>query len=445
MAGHITKRKKNGATKWRARYPDPSYGGKKEIERTFDRKIDAERWLRNQQVALDRGDHIAPSSGEQPISSVVTSWRSTWIDLEPKTKAGYESILNKHVLPRWKDTRTGAVDAASIQAWVNELALTRTRTTVVHIYNVLHLVMEYAVALRLRSDNPCSAVKLPSSRKEGKREMLFLTPAEIGSLADAITPRFKLMVYVSGYIGLRAGEVEALRRKDIDLLHSRLTVTLALKDVNTSSDHIADEDKGLIFGPPKNGKTREVVIPKFMKPMFEEQLAADEPPSDQGYPAVDDNGDFRWTRDPADPDRILFTSTNGHPVRHTNFYRRHFKPAVRRRYCQPCRAEVKKGAERCPECESTDLSYVLPPEKHGFRFHDLRHTCASILIAGGADAYPLMRQLGHQNIQTTYGRYGHMLPSLHKAMGASLDAAYAGSLGEDDEEDIPRIGRGERL
>ena len=434
MAGHLAKRKRGDTIRWRARYPDPTRGDTAQIERTFRTRREAERWLTAQQSAIHQGTHIDPATGGQHLGVVVDAWRSTWIDLEPKTKAGYESILNRHVLPRWRDARVGAVDAPAIQTWINELATHRHRETVTKIYNVLRLVMRYAVAMRYRSDDPCAAVKLPSSRKEPKREMLFLTPAEVASLADAITPRFRLVLYVSSYIGLRAGEVEAVRRKNVDLLHNRVSVVLALKDINTTSENIAEEDKGLIFGAPKNGETRVLVIPKFMKPMFEEQLAADEPPADQGYPAVNDAGEFRWISDPTDPDRLLFTSTEGHPIRHTNFYRRHFKPAVKRRYCAACGAGVEADAERCPKeaCESDDLRYVLTPTKHGLRFHDLRHTCASILIAHNAHPFSIKQQLGHKDIQTTFNRYGHLLPSAHDALGASLDAAYEGSTEPDN-------------
>jgi integrase len=442
MAGHITKRRRGDTIKWRARYPDPTRGGTAQIERTFPLRKEAERWLRNQQVAVDRGTHIDPTTGGQRVGAVVASWRATWIDLEPKTKAGYESILTKHVLPRWLDAKSGAVSTDAIQEWVNELASKRSPKTVTNIYGVLRSVMQHAITLRTRSDNPCDAVKLPK-RSKGKRVMLFLTAREITSLAEAITPRHKLMVYVSAYVGLRAGEVEALRRKDVDLLHSRLNVVLALKEVNTTSKNIADEDKGMIFGSPKNGETRAVAVPRFLHRMFAERLEDEEPPAAQGYPAVDDAGELRWTRDASDPERLLFTSTEGEPIRHDNFYKRHFKPAVKRRACVECAAEVKPDAERCPECSSTEFVYVLPPAKHRLRFHDLRHTCASLLIAANAHPKAIQDHLGHKDIQTTFNVYGHLLPSVHDALGAALDSAYEGSADEGDaDQAIPRIGEG---
>lgn len=79
---------------------------------------------------------------------------------------------------------------------------------------------------------------------------------------------------------------------------------------------------------------------------------------------------------------------------------RHFKPAVRA---------------------------ALPAEKHGLRFHDLRHTCAALLIAANAHPKAIQDHLGHRDIQTTFNVYGHLLPQAQKALAAALDTAYESS------------------
>lgn len=246
--------------------------------------------------------------------------------------------------------------------------------------------------------------------------MLFLTAAEVATLADALDAHYRVLVYTAAYGGLRAGELGALRRRDVDLFHGKLSVSRALKDINTSSENIADEDKGLIFGPTKTGKVRIVGIPRFLVAMLTDQLESI----------------------PADQDALVFTSPEGGPLRHGNFYRRHFKPTVRRRYCLACDATVKPDDECCPECEGIDFAYVLDPRKHGLRFHDLRHTCATLLIAGGAPALAIRDHLGHRDIQTTMNVYGHLYPSMQAAMASTLDAAYAGSADQDNVRSINR-------
>src|SRR4051794_40202204 len=105
MPGHVTKR----GAKWRARYPDPLRGGTAQIERTFRTKVEAHDWLLDMQHSAKPGQFIAPAASARTLADVVGEWRGTWTDLEPKTKAGYESILNKHILPRFGNARLSAI------------------------------------------------------------------------------------------------------------------------------------------------------------------------------------------------------------------------------------------------------------------------------------------------------------------------------------------------
>src|SRR4051812_26197671 len=104
MAGHITKRTYGTATgkrtRWRARHPDPSKGGTAKIERTFATKQEAEEWLDDLKHSARSGQFIDPRS-KQTFSHVANEWRATWGELAPRTKVGYDDILELHVLPRW--------------------------------------------------------------------------------------------------------------------------------------------------------------------------------------------------------------------------------------------------------------------------------------------------------------------------------------------------------
>ena len=92
--------------------------------------------------------------------------------------------------------------------------------------------------------------------------MLFLDPPEVRALADAMPrPGDRLAVYVAAYCGLRAGELWAVTRKDVDLLHGTLAVERALKEINTS----ADQDKGLLVGPTKTHASRSMKLPAFLR------------------------------------------------------------------------------------------------------------------------------------------------------------------------------------
>jgi integrase len=408
MAGHLRKRNYgNGRVRWRARYPDPTRGGTSQIERTFDTKREAERWLTEQKASVNRGLHINPADSDRRLCDVVAEWRGTWGHLQPRTKAGYEGILNKHVLPRWGNARVGAISAAVVQDWVNELAASgRAPATLRRVYGVLQSVLKLAVQRRYITVNPCESVQLPRkdsfARDHQPAEMLFLTAAEVQALADAITPQHRVLIWTAAYTGMRAGELYGLQRKHIDVLHGRIRVERALKEVSTTSKHIAADERGMVFGTTKSGKARWVGLPRFLVELLTERLAAL----------------------PADPDTLVFGGKDGKPKRHGDFYRRHFKPAVRRRYCEACQARVPAEAGSCPECGGSDLRWVLPPAKHGLRFHDLRHTCAALLIAADVHPKAIQEHLGHADIQTTFNVYGHLLPEAREALAAALDATY---------------------
>lgn len=62
-----------------------------------------------------------------------------------------------------------------------------------------------------------------------------------------------------------------------------------------------------------------------------------------------------------------------------------------------------------------------------YRFHDLRHTCASLLIAQGAHPKEIQERLGHSTIRITFDRYGHLFPSLDERLRDGLDELYAGA------------------
>jgi integrase len=68
---------------------------------------------------------------------------------------------------------------------------------------------------------------------------------------------------------------------------------------------------------------------------------------------------------------------------------------------------------------------ALPAELHALRWHDLRHTAASLAIAAGAHPKLIQQQLGHSSITVTLDRYGHCFPSMATALADALDAAFA--------------------
>lgn len=376
MAGYVRARGKrqDGSTKWQARYWDPSDPSKR-IEKVFRRKEQATNWLTQQGASILTGTHVDPRRGDRPFREVAEAWEETWVNLEPKTKEGYRTALDKHLLPAFGSRKVTSLTPEVVQRFVNRMTKDGYAPGSVRgTYRVLHNALNAGVRLKMIAVNPCQGVRLPRQTHE---EMLFLSGEEVRALAEAITPMHRVLIYTAAYTGMRKGELYGLRRKRADLLHNSIHVAEALKEVNGKG--LAEEDKGLLFGPTKNHNDRTVILPRFLRDMLNDHLASPSP----GGNGLED---------------LVFTTREGKPIRHNLFIRRHFRPAVKR---------------------------ALPEAKHGLRFHDLRHTCVALMIAAGEHPKVIQERMGHSSIRITMDRYGHVSPLDHERAADRLDAVHA--------------------
>lgn len=384
MAGHTYRRKdKNGKSigRWYARYPDPAHPGKRIERGGFRIERDARAWLDDQSSAVNRGGHIDPRRGDRLFADIVDAWKESWPDrLEPYTIVTYQQALDGYILPEFGTRKVGSINHESVQSWVNRLRRSHLSPASVHkAYRVLRTAMGDAVRLGSIAANPCTSIQLP---RVPRSEMIFLTGEEVAALAERITPRYRTLVYFAAYTGCRAGEIAALRRADIDLLRGVVQIRRSVKDVRGT----------LIEGDTKTHERRTVSLPRFLNAMLAEHLA--QPLSGAG------------------PDAYVFLSATGQPLRHANFYRRHFKPAV----------QGRPATKRRPA-----VAGAVPAEKAALRFHDLRHTCAALSIAVGAHPKLISERLGHSSITITLDRYGHLFESVEVALADALDAAFVGA------------------
>jgi integrase len=344
---------------WRARYRTADGT---ERHKNFKRKVDAQRFLATTETDILRGGWVDPRLSRQTLNKWAERWLAAQTHLKPKTLLGYESLLRTHVLPRFGRTQLGRIRSIDIQEWVADLeADGLSPARIRQAYQVLHAALRAAVADDYIAKNPATGIKLPRQRG---REMLFLGAGEVTRLAEAAGPRWGTLIYVLAYGGIRWGEAAALRRSRVDLLRSRLWIAESVAEVSGS----------LHFGSTKTHQEREVVLPRFLRHKLDEHLAS-----------------FVGGK----PDALVFTAPEGGPLRHSNFRRRVWLPAL------------------------TEAGF-LP----GLRIHDLRHTCAALLIQQGAHPKAIQAHLGHGSITVTFDRYGHLFPSEFDKLADRLDAAH---------------------
>ena len=376
MGGHFRKRlRADGSVAWQVRFKEAG----RERLKTFDRKRDAEQWLADRQAAKLRGDLLSPEAAKLTFAQLIDDWRGTWDGrLEPKTGERYEQVIRAHLMPEFGGRMAHQITTAEIQRFLAGLRV--APGTVRKIHTALSAC--YAEALRVGTvrTNPARGVRLP---RVHAREMTFLTAAEVEALATAVGeasspggPQAALAVRLAAYTGMRAGEQWGLRVRDVDLIGRRLRITRALKDVGGV----------LEFGPTKNHLARTVVFPRALLKPLARQL------------------ELRGGR----PDALLFVGAYGSPIRHNLFRSRAFRPAV----------------------------LAVLPDKAELRWHDLRHTYASLAASAGAQPKDVQAQLGHASITMTLDRYTHLFPEQADRLAERLDALIES---RDDDDEPPAL------
>jgi integrase len=353
----VQKRVRNGKTTYRVRYRDPAGSQRSKV---FARKADAQRFLNETETAKVRGTWTDPALGRVLFRDWLGEWWATTTNLRASTRERDETLLRRHALPWFGDAPLAGISQRDVRAWVAELSAgPLAPATVQKAYQLLGKVMGAAVDAGMLAQSPCRRVPLPKVERE---EMRFLTPPEVATLADAIHGRYRALVLVGAYGGLRIGELAGLRRNRVDLL--RGTVTVA---------EIITEPKGqLQIGPPKTRAGRRTVgLPRFVA----EELAA-------------------HLARPGDPEAFVFTAPEGGPLRVHGFRARVWRPATR-----------AAGLD-------------------GLRIHDLRHTAVALWIAAGANPKEVAARAGHSSVSFTLDRYGHLYPEADTALRERLDALY---------------------
>lgn len=338
----------------------------RERSRTFEKKADAERFLAEQAVAKSRGNWVDPRAGRLPFGE----WASDCMarhEIRAGTAARNISYIRGHLLPHFGDIPLAKIDRPEIRRWVEAMKRKElSPATIRACYVLLSYTLSQAVEDKLIAQSPCRGIELP---KVNRAEQRFLDASQVEGLADEIGADYRAMVLSAAYLGCRWGELAGLKRKHLNLLKREVEIAGTLEEVNGYLRYMHET------------KTKEshdrLSIPRFLVEELEAHLSHS-PESE-----------------------FVFVGRDGGFLRRSNFRRRFFKPAVQRAGLDP-----------------------------GLRFHDLRHTCAALLIERGAHPEEIRSRLRHASIRTTFDVYGHLLPSLGARLDEALDDARSAAVSE---------------
>lgn len=219
--------------------------------RTVDTKEAANGWLRQQRaaVAADAWEpsHAAAVAGGPLFRTYAEQWLAAR-DLRPRTRADYRRMLDAHLLPRWGEYRLARITVADVRDWHRDL-LPEAPTMRARVYGLFRTILKSAFNEDVITSNPCRVVGAGSVRRATRTDLP--TVPQVAALADAMpSPKYRVMVLLAAWCGLRFGELTELRPEDF---HG---------DVIRVTRAVVRVDGRLVVGPPKSeAGVRDVTIP----------------------------------------------------------------------------------------------------------------------------------------------------------------------------------------
>lgn len=219
-------------------------------ERGFTKKKDAEDRLAEVEVSKNRGEYVNPSDAKVTIGTLGRDWiKAREHVMKPSAWRPLDSSWRTHVEPKWGSRPVGTIRSTEVQAWLSELAKSKSATTTLRAHGVLAGVLDAAVDDRRLTRNVARGLILPRKVAKGKP---YLSHAQVQALAD--TAAHPSLVLFLAYTGLRWGEATGLRVKHVNALKRRVNVEENAVMVGSLIE----------VGTPKTHERRTVRYPAFL-------------------------------------------------------------------------------------------------------------------------------------------------------------------------------------
>ena len=353
-------------------------------------KKQAERLLAQRMAELHSGAY------REPKKVYLEDFAKTWVanhvsSASESVLRGYSDHLRLHIGPALGGCLLNAITREQVDTFLTGLLKKRSRnagkdnktlspSTINKIRGTLNMIMEYARQLRYVYENPVKDVK---KFKVDAEEMDFLQPSEIVLLLKHASEPFKTLFRTAIFTGMRKGELLALQWGDIDWNRNLILVRRALH-WRSLKETPQGEQRWYIGTTKTKNSIRSIMLSPMLKKALE----------------------IHRIMAPVSPQDFIFCNANGKPMDPDHIVSREFHPTL-----------AMAGIRR-------------------IRFHDLRHTFATLLIAQGENIKFIQRQMGHASIQTTMDRYGHLFNEQSSCSGSKLDGQVFGCETNEVQRDI---------
>jgi len=336
-----------------------------------------------QQLNALLAEYNADGGYVEPSKILFCDFVRDWVEinkskLQPTTYMGYTHMLTKHVYPHFQSLALQLKDISpdTIQRYYNaKLDEGLNPNTIIKQHAVIRSALQYAVKTKLIKDNPCDYVDKPKRKKYVGE---FYTADEIKQLLDVSKgTTVEVPIFIAAYFGLRRSEVLGCRWSSVDFSNKVLKVehkvVRIIKDgklVNYATNDLKTESSYRVL--PLDDRLLEFLARVKKRQEWNKRVCGDSYSTEyEDYICVNDLGVL------INPD-----------------------------YVTDCFSKILKR---------NGLKHI--------RYHDLRHSCASLLLHLGYSMKEVQEWLGHSNYLTTANLYSHVDPRNKKEMIQGLSSA----------------------
>ena len=367
--GTITRRKDG---RWEARYYVPTENGTK--RKMIYGKTQAEVRDKLTKALSNRIDGIVYDDENMAVGEYLDAWLKGSVHgtVRRSTYDRDSYLVNNHIKPVLGGMKLKKLNSSHVQSFYRtRLDAGLSASTVHKIHDILRRGLAQAVKWHLLPRNVADVVKPP---RPVPTEMVALSADDTRRLLEAAGEyRLEALYILAVHTGMRQGEMLALRWQDVDMENAVVSVRRTL---TRNGGKVA-------FGEPKTKKSRRSIrlTPQAVEALrshLERQLR-----------------DMEILGDRYQDQGLVFTTDTGGPINPSNLRQRSFAPLLKR----------------------AGLRHM--------RFHDLRHTCATLLLSRGVHPKFVQELLGHATIAITLDTYSHVMPSMGDATAKAMEDALA--------------------
>jgi integrase len=297
------------------------------------------------------------------LSEYLDQWLTDG-DWRPNTYRLRKHAIDYHIIPHIGGRRVADLDVDDVKVLLRRLKEREVGTaTRKQVHATLNAALNALYRERKIVFNPCSLVPAP---RYAPKEKLVLDRSQAKRLIRAAEGQTRVLVLLAATLGMREGELFGLVWDRVDF--KRRTVTVAQQLCEDASGQLR-------LGPLKTKAARRTLELPELTLQILEAWRTEQRTSGYGGP-------------------LVFTDTEGNPLRKSNFIRRTFKPLLRR-------------------AELPDVD-----------FHSLRHSSNSFLVEEGADPILIARRNGHVDTRMVLDRYGHMFEGARRQAAETMDRVF---------------------